>query len=440
MSSTAPTYEKFQQLLEGPFDEFVKSDEVNAYLQTIGPKIETEVLDMGILNNFTVVSGYGEVRGNWATAYENQIRFGDETTPVQGLKTPLILTPNFFYGKNRKGEELEYKMGLVKREEDVLIRPVVLRKTKEGIQAKILYDETICVIYSGLFVDSETAEQLGQEKVKEFTAYQQFITCFWNIDDYMRKQNPNFYSDFDTEVWEAVESFSGRIVSQMLHRITNKFLEDPDWMLPQAEAEYVQGLISNIESCMDVGNDISENQMITIVQNLCSYMSGFMNYQPLDGLAKKDLNIFSYIIENFKSPQWEVREEALEACYSTLKKTPHLITQESLNKISDMFSDESPNVRFKALDVYKLGIETLPHFIIQEGVSKIPTQFSDENHSLKYTAVMTYISAIENIPESTTEEGFFELVEASKSLLKDPGLSDLCKEKLEKKLKALDKC
>ena len=53
-------YEKFlEELRTKDFWDFVKSGEVNLYLQTIGP--------------------YESERGRWATIYDDCLRFGDRT-------------------------------------------------------------------------------------------------------------------------------------------------------------------------------------------------------------------------------------------------------------------------------------------------------------------------------------------------------------------------
>jgi hypothetical protein len=402
MSNTAPTYETVTKALEGSFEEFVRNPEVNAYLQTIGPKITHKVMQDGVENEFTIVSGYEKKRGKWATAYGHKLRFGDEIYKVRfglhdRLANPMILTPNFFYGENKDGEELEYRMGLIKGKNTVEVLPVILKKNENQISAEVLAD--LCVIHNGLFIDPETAEQIGQKRVGELTAYQQFLTCLWNIDDYIRKQNQDWESDFeDADVWKGVEVFSGRIVDQMLRKIACELSALPRWMLPQAEDVYREKLVSQIESCMDVGNDVSENQMITLARNLCSYMKRFKNYQPLEELAEKDLNIILYIVRNFRSPEKEVRKEALQAYQSVLEKTPQIIEQ-ALPTIIDMFSDKDWDVRFKALKAYRSVINKTPQIINQKGVDEVITMLSDQESGVRSRALSAYRVVINKTPQ-----------------------------------------
>ncbi|MFX1296322.1 MAG: hypothetical protein ACFFD2_15905 [Promethearchaeota archaeon] len=226
-------YDQFLKALEGSFDEFVRSDAVNTYLQTIGPKVTTEIIQDGIYYEFTVVSGYEEERGNWATIYNKQIRFGNEFIKLHGPDESMVITPNFFYGQNNRGEEIEYRMGLIKLKKKVKIHPILLRKTGKRIHAKML--QNLCVKQVGIAIDSKTATDIGKEEIRELKTSKQFLSTFWNIDDYLRKQNSAFYSDFDTtNSWESIEVFSSRIVDQMIDRISYKFRRDPSWIIPQS--------------------------------------------------------------------------------------------------------------------------------------------------------------------------------------------------------------
>ena len=121
-------YEAFLKELEGPFEEFVKSDAVNEYLQTIGPMVKSVVMQDGVPHEFLVVSGYEGERGNWGTAYDNKIRFGKRTISVEGLENPMVITPNFFFGLNERDEEVEYRMGLKKQSGNIKLFPFILKK------------------------------------------------------------------------------------------------------------------------------------------------------------------------------------------------------------------------------------------------------------------------------------------------------------------------
>ncbi|MFX1296323.1 MAG: hypothetical protein ACFFD2_15910 [Promethearchaeota archaeon] len=225
-------YDEFLKALEGSFNEFVRSDAVNTYLQTIGPKVMTEIIQDGIYRELTMVSGYVEDRGNWATFYDDQIRFGNEFIKLQGLSGSMVLTPNFFYGQNNLGEEIEYRMALIKLKKKVKIHPILLRNINQRIHAKML--QNLCIKHVNIVIDSKIATYKGKEVAKDLKASNQFLSTFWNIDDYFRKQNSEFYSDFETaNNWESVEMFSSKIVDQMIQKILYEFRRDPSWIIPQ---------------------------------------------------------------------------------------------------------------------------------------------------------------------------------------------------------------
>ena len=124
-------YDKFLKALEGSFEEFIKSDDVNSFLQSVSGEVSKEVVQDGVVHRFIVVSGYEEDRGHWATAYAKSIRFDAEVISVIGIKRPMVLTPNFFYGKNSEDEEVEYRIGIIKDHSSVHLFPVVLKKSKD---------------------------------------------------------------------------------------------------------------------------------------------------------------------------------------------------------------------------------------------------------------------------------------------------------------------
>ncbi len=263
----ARLYRHFLAALEGPFEAFVRSDAVNAYLQMIGPPVTRVVWQGGERYEFLVVSGYEADRGQWGTLCGSTLRFGAVSVEVtvQFLQTPstrtkqsglnttgkeisAVLTPNFFYGQNYQGEELEYRMALVKGANSFHLHPVAFRRTAGGIVAAVLED--LCVIHVGIDFDVQTATRLGAAKVAELTTYQQFLACFWNIDDYLRKQNPAFASDYDIDVWRAVEPFSPRIVEQMCDRLLRR---RPAWIIMTLEDRVVARAKAYFERQVDEG-------------------------------------------------------------------------------------------------------------------------------------------------------------------------------------------
>ncbi|MFX1294221.1 MAG: hypothetical protein ACFFD2_05105 [Promethearchaeota archaeon] len=405
-------YQHFLKALKGSFENFVQSNEVNTYLQTIGGEIKTEILQDGILYEFIVISGYEEERGNWATAYNNQIRFGNEVISAQGLDQLMILTPNLFYGKNQKGEEIEYRVGLIKTESKLRVLPVVLKKAKDDntVQAQILSD--LCVIHRGVSIDPKTAQQLDREQIAELTAYQKFITCFWNLDDYLRKQNLNFFSDYDIDIWQAVEVFSGRIIDQMLGKISeyfisNRLTSNPNWIISQAEIFYQQKLILWIERCLDEGNEISENQIIYLVKNLCSYMCRFQNFRPLEILAKKGLNILPYIMKNFKNPRTEITNEAFRA-FKLSFKFPQLIDRNLINNILELIQDY--NLSQFAFETYESIMERTSQFI-DVSLTIILPMLSDPHEYRRVVALKAYKLTLAKAPQNILPKGIYKIVE-----------------------------
>jgi hypothetical protein len=350
-----------RQALENPFEKFIEDPGVNACLQIVSSEIRKEVLRMGIRKELTILSGYEKERGDWATAYDNLIRFGEETIPVQGINKHMLLTPNFFYGRNSEGEEVEYRVGLVKEEEEVHIYPIVLGKTQDQkIQVKSLEPY---VIHNG--IDPQTPKQ---------SSYQMFLGCFENIDIYLRKQSPEFHSDVDIEINESVGVFVSRIINDMLWKIVEVSKEDPNWMIPQSESKYIGKLISSVEESMDG----SRRKIMAAVKSLCSYMHKFRNYQPLEELAKKDLNILPYVVENFGSLEFKVSSDATQTYDKAAELTPQFIPP-TLPVILNMLSDPRESLQDYALGAYESVIEYAPQFITQAGADKLFTMLSDED-------------------------------------------------------------
>ncbi len=438
-------YEYFLEVLEESFEKFVKSDEVNAYLQIIGPEIKTELLQYGILTEFTVISGYEEGRGNWATVYENQLRFGKKIYSINGLERSMVLTPNFFYGRNHKGEKIEYRLGLIKEETKLKVLPVLLRKVGEKIEVQVLND--LCVVHRGIAIDPESAKQLNQIEISKITSYQEFLACFWNIDDYLRKQNLAFYSDFEVDVWKAVETFSGRIVDQMLGSIINQFSCNPDWLISQAKERYITSLINWIEKCFDEGNDISENQVLVLVKNLCSFMNRFGDYEPLQQLFKMDLDLIPYLIKNMDHLESEASGEAIRAFQVALSEpelfTGHLstiiqlLTQENvyirnialetvqkifentaekieqpiINEIFDLISNSYTSVHRATIELCKSVFLYTPHLLNQSQFNIIFNLLSNEDPSIRSKALEIYKIVIENLPKFIDEMGIQKIQE-----------------------------
>ena len=301
-------YEKFLRVLEDSFERFVQDENVNTYLQTVGAAVTTTTVQDGVVQDYIIVSGYESERGHWATVYKNEIRWGEQSFPVSSIENPMVLTPKFFYGPNHKNEMVAYRLGLVKGKANVNVFPVLLRRTAQGFEGKVLDD--LCVIHTGLLIDPRTAEVIGRKRVESIKAHQLFLSCFWNIDDYLRKQNPQFYSDFDVDFWFAVEAFSERIVIQMLSNIEksvlNEFGINPYkknisrvWAISQVEKLYLESLMVRFEQFLQNFAIISEAQLLLSVKNLCNYMYCLQDYTPLTKLADKGINIVPYLVDAF---------------------------------------------------------------------------------------------------------------------------------------------
>lgn len=422
-------YQQFLKALEGNFAEFVQNDAVNTYLQTIGSAVKREEVQEGMLHEFLVVSGYESERGHWAACYDNQIRFGDELLQVSGLDRTLILTPNFFYGKNQVDEEVEYRLGLAKGDTDVHVFPVVLQKAKEG-QLKTIVLEDLCVVHRGLSIDPETAEVLEQESIAGVTAYQLFLSCFWNIDDYLRKQNPHFASDFKTRVWEAVEVFSDRIIEQMVYRISDSrsitgdikspASRDPKWVIAQIEEINCQRLIRRVVYELSELDTISEAQVTLSVRNLCAFVTMFQNYRPLKVLAQKKLNIIPYIVNNLIDQEEGTLEETVPAlkCFISLYPQAEIdYLQGLVIQYIQLSTDKSPHrqelVRLirkcciyafyldKTLPVqmFKIALEDCQRFPIVHLLQSIPYINVTGSKEFWESMIKTLDTALRNCPQ-----------------------------------------
>ncbi len=377
-------YKAFLKAVEGPFEDFVKSDVVNTYLQSIRSSVKSEVHNDGIPSEFLVVSGYEKERGSWGTTYDNQLRFGDEIYPVTGINETMVLTPNFFYSRKNNSIEIEYRMGLKKRSSVLQVFPVVLRKDYDNIEGAVLED--LCVIHTGIDIDPQTAAQLNIRNIGELTAIQKFLACFWNIDDYLRKQNPAFHSDFEIDIWKSVEVFSGRIVDQMLQRIAQRFSHDPRWMIPQAEMEYWQNLVSQIIGCVEKKDIINMNQILILVRNLCSFMVRFDNYDPLDSLAAEKISILPYVLLNLETFDREAQEEASIIAERSIYMNSDDLTEESVNLLLDIIIHRKKHLSSLELEIL-IQILISNQLIFEKEdlkiiLSKLPkSNFTDELYS-----------------------------------------------------------
>lgn len=402
------SYDFFLRALEGSFEDFVKSDRVNSYLNTIGSEVKTQMLLNGIQTEFVIISGYEEERGSWATSYNQQIRFGDIIFPVEGLNQPIVLTPNLFYGKNQSGDEIEYRLGLNRDTHQLQVFPVVLKRDNQKLEGHILSD--LCVIHRGIDIDSKTAQLLGRNVV-ELTTYQQFLTCFWNLDDYLRKQNPKFYSDYDIAIWQAVEVFSGRIIDQMLRRIADYFINNRnfnsvEWLIPQAEQIYWEGLLTWIERSLDEETVISKNQTLYLVKNLCSYICRFQNYEPLEVLSKRGKNILPFVLENFDSSNSEVLSEA-QIVFEYATRTLDLFTKEDALKILEML--HAAELPLKTMIIFDLIIDKTPS-IIEYAIQQIMTVINIPDHPERVLAFEAFKIFLSRTPEFINQDDFLQIM------------------------------
>ena len=404
--------------LEGPFEEFVKSDVVNEYLQTIGPPVKDKLIEDGVPHNYLIISGYEEERGNWAACYDNKIRFGNEISTVEGLKIPMVLTPRFFYGKNINGEDLEYRIGLVKGEggDSFVLYPILLLKSGERFQAKIL--EVFCVLHQGIYIRFDWDQELRTREKKEIYGYYQFLSCFWNIDDFLRKQNVNFKSDLGGSNWKDVELFSGRIIDQMLQKITTYCIKDPAFLILDMKEQYWRNLITAIERRMVADSFIEDEDTRILMQNLCSYANTFSDYSPFDKFIKKTPEIIPYLIRIKETRNYFVgysdSMEIERVLKNIIKKVP-LIRELLLEDLQKFLKSESLPGWMRFLMFNQLDIdEKLRNILIttlrkepnlkKEIIKKFESLFDIPKEGVYSRSL--YSILIEEAPDLITREGF----------------------------------
>ncbi|MHA1730469.1 MAG: hypothetical protein ACTSU5_00915 [Promethearchaeota archaeon] len=278
----------------------------------------------GFVREVTVVTGYEELRGSWATCRPGEVRFGEEAIPVAGFGDSYLLTPNLFQGENRSGFDLEYRLGMRPGPRRLYLRPVLVRDSDDGYIARVLPD--LCVVHNGIRVDA-AGRLLPGIDVARLTSLQQFLTCTWNVDDYLRKANPHFGGEFP-EVWRAVEAFSGRIVNQLLLSVSFNCRSSPEWFLPEAEKVHLDGLVARTRAALSAGTRVGHNQALLHVRNLNCYMVYFNNYWPLRLLRREGTNIAPHSLEIFlRDPGGgavmdEVKCEAVTVLIQLARKTP----------------------------------------------------------------------------------------------------------------------
>ncbi|GAB4313300.1 MAG: hypothetical protein Kow0069_14280 [Promethearchaeota archaeon] len=319
----SPTFEYFDWLLgAAPFERFVRDRHVNLYLQTIGGPVVRLDHSGGRPRRVLVVSGYEEERGTWATGYDDVVRVGDDVHAVPGIYRPVVLTPNFFAGRNREGRLVEYRFALIPGFHRLVVRPVVLRDSGEGVEAKVLPDA--CVVHEGVSVDAKSGTELSRLQLARVTTHRQFMACMWNVDDYLRKQNPAFDGEFP-EVWRAVEAFSGRIVNQVLLLVAFHFRRSPEWFIPEAEREHARALVAKVLAGADARAGVRYNQQLVNVRNLNCYVAYFKNFWPLHELDAAGVSVVRHALDLFTSEASsdEVKCEAVVALFHVAKRLPH---------------------------------------------------------------------------------------------------------------------
>ncbi|MBD3228300.1 MAG: hypothetical protein GF329_08925 [Candidatus Lokiarchaeota archaeon] len=328
------SYNYFLQKLEESFDVFLKDDRVNEYLYRVGDTIEDE----GV-----IISGYEIERGNWGTYINGKVIFGENQREIDGMEGKFLLSPNFFHGKNFRGEKTVYRLGLEKKTNKINLFPVVIKEKENNLEGRILDD--LCVIFSSKVIDRKTAIELEERNTKNISINQQFLTCFWNIDDYIRKLNPKFNSDELFDVWTAIETISSRIIDQMLYKIIEKFKNKPEWMIKDAIDIYESNLMIRIENYLKNKELFNANQLKFYVKNLCSYMNRFKTDKPLRFIIDNAGIILPVVIDNITLSEREAKYEAFITFKKIIKIKPTLITKEIIEQLFLLCFHHSKKVR-----------------------------------------------------------------------------------------------
>jgi hypothetical protein len=327
-------YNHFKKELEKPFENFLRDDMVNEYLYDLGePVIDDEI----------VISGYEIERGHWGTIYDNKVRFGKNIEDLSGLKGNFIISPNIFYGENKNGEKLVYRLGLEKKKNKIKLYPIVIRAQENSLEGRILED--LCVIFTSKIIDKENLEEIDEKNIKKISTNHQFLICFFNLDDYIRKLNPKFHSDSYFKIWMSVETFSTRIIDQILYKIIEEFKDKPEWMIKDIIRIYESNLLNKIEYMLKESDEISFNQLKFYVKNLCSYMNRFKTDEPLNFIIINDEKLLPIILDNFTVSEREAKYEAFIALNKIIDIKPEIVDKNLIDKLFKLLFFPSKKVR-----------------------------------------------------------------------------------------------
>ncbi|HUY01481.1 MAG TPA: hypothetical protein VMV49_18100 [Candidatus Deferrimicrobium sp.] len=317
-------YGQFVKALNNNFDEFIQSDEVNMYLHFIGSDYKLE----NGLNDLIIIPGYEPERGTWSSFYGGKIRFGNDTKQLQGLIYPIILTPNFFRGKNIWMEAIEYRIGIRivnsrnNRDIHLKITPIIIRETKDKLESKI-FSELDVKFYN--FENSLDNLQTQSKKTNlgSISIVEQFIAFFWSVDDFLRSQNKKIYN-FSDKIW--VKLFSSKYIFQMLQDIEDRFLmTNSDWMIANINNEYLVKKINLIGNLLEESG-ISEELIAIHVKDLCEFMIKFEDFRAIEVLKEKNIDIFPFLIQNLNSKDFDVVNTTLIVLKRIMNIHPDLIS------------------------------------------------------------------------------------------------------------------
>ena len=111
-----------------------------------------------------------------------------------------------------------------------------------------------------------------------------------------------------------------------------------------------------------------------------------------------DLKVINLILSLSSHNNHMVRTTALLAFSRTINKMPTLINQ-VLPRVLPMFSDPNDDVREWAQRAYECIIYFAPCSIKREGISKITNAFSDQDRRVREAALKTCATAFENTPQ-----------------------------------------
>ena len=157
-----------------------------------------------------------------------------------------------------------------------------------------------------------------------------------------------------------------------------------------------QSIVKQIEDVVGGKLQITKEQKMNLLQELCAYMFEFQNYQPLSYLLDKKINphllIQRYWIflqqERRVQKEWGYERKLLcEAqvaysssflnCIDRIKRDPQFLTIQVLDLVIDEFTNlHFPRLRDKALEIYTWIVENKPQFVNLEVVRKIEMMLS----------------------------------------------------------------